>query len=70
MMETEHLLFILMIPTLLTIAAGATSVADATLPARTPETSAVTAGEPVFPALAVWQNWLAMQPAFKSTLVP
>jgi hypothetical protein len=71
MMKTEHLLFtLLMIPALLIIAAGAISMADMTLPARTSETSAVTAGEPVFPAPAVWHNWLAMQPAFKSTLVP
>jgi hypothetical protein len=70
MMKTEHLLFILMIPTLLIVAAGAISMADATLPALTTETSAVTAGEPVFLAPAVWDNWLAMQPAFKSTLVP
>jgi hypothetical protein len=68
MMKTEHLLFsLLMIPTLLIIAAGAISMADVTLPALTP--SAITAREPVFPAPAVWDEDPAMLP-FKSTLVP
>ena len=63
MMKTEHLLFtFLMIPTLLLIAAGAISMAGVTLPALTP--SAITDREPVFPAPAVWDDDLAMLPAF------
>ena len=60
MTKTEHLQFlVLMIPTLLILAAGAVSMADLTLPALTPETFATTAGEPVFPA-AIWDDLLAM----------
>jgi hypothetical protein len=61
MTKTEHLQFlVLMIPTFLMLAAGAASMADLTLPALTPETSATTAGEPVFPTPAVWDDLLAM----------
>jgi hypothetical protein len=59
--RTEHLQFlVLMIPTFLIIAAGAVSMADLTLPALRPETSATIAGEPVFPTSAVWDDLLAM----------
>jgi hypothetical protein len=61
MLKTEHLLFILpMIPTLLIIAAGAVSMADVALPARTPESIAMIAAEPVYPVPVVWNDWLAM----------
>ncbi|HEU4924080.1 MAG TPA: hypothetical protein VFT23_13510 [Burkholderiales bacterium] len=61
MLKTEHLLFILpMIPTLLIIAAGAVSVADVALPARTPESTAMIAAEAVYPTPVVWNDWLAM----------
>ena len=60
MLKIEHLLFILpMIPTLLIIAAGAVSMADVALPARTLERTAMIA-EPVYPVPVVWNDWLAM----------
>lgn len=61
MLKTEHLLFILpLIPTLLIIVAGAVSMADVALPARTPERTAMIAAEPVYPVPVVWNDWLAI----------
>jgi hypothetical protein len=58
MTKIEHLQFlVLMVPTLLIIAAGAVSMADLTLPALIPESTAIAFVEPDF---WVWDDWLSM----------
>ncbi|MGH8690112.1 MAG: hypothetical protein ACREUS_03695 [Burkholderiales bacterium] len=56
MTKIEHLQFlVLMIPTLLILAAAAVSMADLAMPA-TPETYAVAAADHMLPAEAVWDD--------------